>query len=126
MMPLVPAKIDAGWKFQRRKPARAPASAKQNIATYGSTGLAVRLMMPRVRAAINAMPDESPSRPSMKLMLLIMPTIQRKVTPAPIKPGVADDPLGVNGSLRLATATPGLIGAGVTFLWIVGMINSIN
>ena len=35
-----------------------------------------------------AMPDESPSRPSMKLMLLIMPTIQSKVTTAAMAPGI--------------------------------------
>ena len=33
--PLVPVKIDAGWKFQRRNPASAPASAKHRIATKG-------------------------------------------------------------------------------------------
>jgi len=33
-----------------------------------------------------------------------------------------NDPFAPSGTL----ATPGLIGAGVTFLWIVGMINSIN
>ena len=41
-----------------------------------------RLITPRVTAAIRAMPVESPSRPSMKLMLLIMPTIQSSVATA--------------------------------------------
>ena len=36
---------------------------------------------PSVTAAISAMPDDSPSRPSMKLMLLIIPTIQTIVNP---------------------------------------------
>ena len=39
----------------------------------------VRLMSPRVDAAMSAIPDDSPSSPSMKLMLLIIPTIQTMV-----------------------------------------------
>ena len=39
----------------------------------------VRLMSPSVTAAMKAIPDDSPSRPSMKLMLLIIPTIQKTV-----------------------------------------------
>ena len=44
------------------------------------SGCAVREMMPRVRAAMSETPVDSPSRPSMKLMLLIMPTIQSVVS----------------------------------------------
>ncbi len=39
----------------------------------------VRLMSPRVTAAMNAIPDDRPSRPSIQLMLLIIPTIQKIV-----------------------------------------------
>ena len=39
-------------------------------------------MRPSVTAAIRAIPDDRPSSPSMKLMLLIMPTIQKIVNPA--------------------------------------------
>src|ERR1035437_11194637 len=104
MIPLVPAKIDAGWKFQRRKPASAPARTKQNIATYGWTGAAVRLITPRVRAAIKAMPDERPSRPSMKFMLLIISTIQISVATTAKAPEIASVPLAENGSLMVVTA----------------------
>ena len=36
---------------------------------------------PRVTAAISAIPDDRPSSPSMKLMLLIIPMIQTIVNP---------------------------------------------
>ena len=39
----------------------------------------VRLSTPSVTAAMSAIPVDSPSRPSMKLMLLIIPTIQTTV-----------------------------------------------
>ena len=35
MTPLVPVKIEAGWKFQRRNPSSAPARAKQRTAISG-------------------------------------------------------------------------------------------
>ncbi len=44
--------------------------------------VAVSEINPRVAAAIRAMPEDSPSSPSMKLMLLIIPTIQTIVNPA--------------------------------------------
>ena len=53
----------------------------------------VRLMRPSVVAAMSAIPDDSPSSPSMKLMLLIIPTIQTIVnatanaSPRTIAPG---------------------------------------
>src|SRR3954462_14797925 len=77
--PLVPVKIDAGWKFQRRNPSRAPARAKHNTATSGWPTWVVRLITPNVTAAMNDTPDESPSRPSIQLILLIIPTIQKIV-----------------------------------------------
>ena len=46
----------------------------------------VRLMIPSVTAAMNAIPDDSPSRPSIQLMLLIIPTIQKIVRPAATSP----------------------------------------
>ena len=82
----MPTKIDAGWKFQRRKPRSAPASAKQRIATYGAPEATVRLTTPSVSAAMTPIPDDRPSRPSMKLMLLIIPVIQMIVNPAAITP----------------------------------------
>ena len=42
--------------------------------------------MPSVTAAMNAIPDDSPSRPSIQLMLLIIPTIQKIVRPAATGP----------------------------------------
>ena len=41
----------------------------------------VRLMTPRVTAAMSATPVDSPSSPSIQLMLLIIPTIQNTVKP---------------------------------------------
>ena len=46
----------------------------------------VRLMIPSVTAAMKATPDDSPSRPSIQLMLLIIPTIQKMVRPAATSP----------------------------------------
>ena len=51
----------------------------------------VRLMIPSVTAAMKATPDESPSRPSIQLMLLIIPTIQKIVRPAATGPGRSGD-----------------------------------
>ena len=45
---------------------------------------------PRVTAAMKATPDDSPSRPSIQLMLLIIPTIQKIVRPGRDRPGEAD------------------------------------
>ena len=69
-------KIDAGWKFQRRNPSSAPASAKHRTATNGWPTATVSEITPSVTAAISPTPDERPSRPSIQLMLLIMPRIQ--------------------------------------------------
>src|SRR5487761_2363535 len=68
--------MEAGWRFQRRKPRSAPPIAKQKSATTGWAMGPVRLIVPSVSTAMSATPDESPSSPSMKLMLLIMPRIQ--------------------------------------------------
>ena len=73
----------AGWKFQRRNPSSAPARAKHRTAISGCRATwVVRLMMPSVTAAMNAIPDDRPSSPSIQLMLLIIPTIQKTVSPA--------------------------------------------
>ena len=74
-------KIDAGWKFQRRNPSSDPARAKHRTPMNGWLVAVVIEIRPRVTAAISAMPDDSPSRPSMKLMLLIIPMIQTIVNP---------------------------------------------
>ena len=68
----------AGWKFHGRKPASEPASTAHSSATIGWHGPAVSEMTPSVSAAMSETPVDSPSSPSMKLMLLIMPTIQRR------------------------------------------------
>ena len=81
-------KIDAGWKFQRRNPSSEPARAKHRIPMNGWATTVVSEIRPRVAAAISAMPDDSPSRPSMKLMLLIMPTIHS--IEKPMANGVAE------------------------------------
>ena len=60
---------------------------------------------PRVTAAISAMPDDRPSRPSMKLMLLIIPTIQTSVNPTAKGPTrmMLSEP---NGLLMKVTVIP--------------------
>ncbi len=59
----------------------------------------VREISPSVTAAMSAIPDESPSRPSMKLMLLIIPMIQTIVKPAANGPSSTIEP-GPNGLAR--------------------------
>ena len=56
-------------------------------------------MSPRVTAAMSAIPDDSPSSPSMKLMLLIIPMIQIIVNPIANGPWSTIAP-GPNGLLR--------------------------
>ena len=51
-----------------------------------------RLIRPSVTAAMIATPDDSPSRPSIQLMLLIIPTIQKIVNPMATMAREADDP----------------------------------
>ena len=55
-------------------------------------------MSPSVAAAMRAMPEDSPSRPSMKLIELIIPTIQTIVNPAANGPSSRMLP-GPNGLL---------------------------
>ena len=47
--------------------------------------------MPSVTAAMNATPDDRPSSPSIQLMLLIIPTIQKTVSPAATTPVPANE-----------------------------------
>ena len=80
---------------------------------------AVSEIRPSVTAAISAMPDESPSSPSMKLMLLIMPRIQsienpiangpvRRMFPGPERVGdERDGDPGEDGEQRRGRAGPG-------------------
>ena len=77
--PVVPMKTLAGWKFQGRKPASEPARIAHSSATIGCYRPTVIEMTPRVTAAMSETPVDRPSSPSMKLMLLIMPTIQSAV-----------------------------------------------
>ena len=53
-------------------------------ATNGWLTSWVRLITPSVIAAISPSPDDRPSSPSMKLMLLIIPAIQRIEMPLAI------------------------------------------
>ena len=99
-------KIDAGWKFQRRNPSRDPASAKHSTPMNGWLVAVVIEISPSVTAAISAMPDDSPSRPSMKLMLLIIPTIQTIVNPIAYGP-VEDDVAGAERVVEEGHRDPG-------------------
>ena len=65
----------------------------------------VRLMSPSVTAAMNAIPDDRPSRPSIKLMLLIIPTIQKIVKPAANEPSNRMTP-GPNGLATKSIVMP--------------------
>ena len=62
---------------------------------------------PSVTAAISAIPDDSPSRPSMKLMLLIIPMIQTIVKPIAIRRRRAGSLPGPNGLLMNVDGDPG-------------------
>ena len=105
MTPEVPRKIEAGWKLKRRKPRSAPASTTQSNATYGWPTWTLRLSTPSVRAAIRAIPVERPSSPSMKFMLLIIPTIQMTVNAIAngVQKAIASGP---NGLLITLTPSP--------------------
>ena len=76
----------------------------------------VRLISPRVAAAMSEIPDDSPSSPSMKLMLLIIPTIQTIVnatanaSPRTIWPGPT-------GLAMLSTVTPAATAPRATASW---------
>ena len=70
----------AGWKLYGRKPSSEPASRAHSTATTGWTGATTSEMTPSVVTAISEMPASRPSSPSMKLTLLIMPTIHSVVT----------------------------------------------
>ena len=65
----------------------------------------VRLMSASVTAAINAIPDERPSSPSIQLMLFIIPTIQNIVNPAASTPSKRMTP-GPNGLLMTSIPMP--------------------
>ena len=62
-------------------------------------------MIPSTIAAMSPIPDDRPSRPSMKLMLLIIPAIHRIVTTTPTMPsnGTTRDP---NGFAMKSTVIP--------------------
>ena len=66
--------------------------AQQGDVAAGRTGRrsTVRLIRPRVNAAIRPIPLDRPSRPSIQLMLLIMPTIQKIVKATPHAPSSVD------------------------------------
>ena len=73
----------------------------------------VRLITPRVTAAMRAIPDDSPSSPSMKLMLLIIPTIQTTTNSAPQMPSRRITP-GPNGLAMAPTVIPSPTGMRAT------------
>ena len=106
----------AGWKFQRRNPSSAPASAKHSTAMNGCETVTVSEIRPRVSAAMRAMPDDSPSRPSMKLMLLIIPTIHSIVNPVANGPSSRIVPLP-NGLLRYVIVMPAATASSATPSW---------
>ncbi len=76
----------------------------------------VRLMIPSVTAAMNAIPDESPSRPSIQLMLLIIPTIQKMVRPAATRPSKRMRS-GPNGLATNVIETPRKTARQATAIW---------
>ena len=58
--------------------------------------------MPSVTAAMNATPVDRPSRPSIQLMLLIIPTIQKIVSPAatgPVVNRIGPPPSGIGDEI---------------------------
>ena len=96
-VPAEPMKTRAGWKFHGRKPASAPARQAHSRATAGWSMADPREIRPSVTAAIRATPVESPSSPSIQLMLLIMPAIQKTVNPTAngVENGMTPPPAGL-------------------------------
>ena len=71
---------------------------------------------PRVAAAISAIPDDSPSSPSMKLIELIIPTIHTTVNPTAYGPVSTMLP-GPNGLATFATVTPAATASPASASW---------
>ena len=72
--PESPMKIRAGKKLWRRKPRQAPRMIAENAAAVGL--LSDSAIIAKVPPAIPHTPAASPSRPSRKLTMFIMATIQ--------------------------------------------------
>ena len=80
-----------------------------------ATTWVVRLMIPSVTAAMKATPDDRPSRPSIQLMLLIIPTIQKMVSPAATGPVKRKS--GPNGFVMKVIDTPRATAAPARAIW---------
>ena len=109
-------KIEAGWKFQRRNPSSEPDRAKHSTPMNGWATAVVSESSPRVAAAMSAIPDDSPSRPSMKLIELIMPTIHTIVNPTANTPSSGMLP-GPNGLLTEVIVIPPNTANAATTSW---------
>ena len=79
-----PGEDRGGVEVPAQEPEQRPGQreAEHRDQRLAAADLVVRLMMPRVTAAMKATPEDRPSRPSIQLMLLIIPTIQKTVRPA--------------------------------------------
>ncbi len=82
----------------------------------GCETVTVSEISPRVSAAMSAIPVDSPSSPSMKLMLLIIPTIHSMVNPVANAPssGIVPAP---NGLLRYVIVIPAATASSATPSW---------
>ena len=80
MLPVSPMKILAGLKLYRKNPRAEPARAAVNRATTMTSCCSATRKI--VMEAITATPAARPSRPSMRLTVLVSPTIQNTVAGA--------------------------------------------
>ena len=83
--PASPMKIRAGWKLWGRKPRQAPSTdgghERADVVRADGTDVGEALAVEeRAAAAMATMPAASPSRPSMKLMALVMPITHSTVS----------------------------------------------
>ena len=77
-LPQSPINILAGWKLKNRNPVKAPDRA--SITTARTTLPCHRASIAITAQAIPDIPAARPSKPSMRLMALVTPTIHRMVT----------------------------------------------
>lgn len=74
--PVSPINVLAGLKLNGKKPIKEPARAViSNIAINGDDGFNINIIN-NEKQEINVIPDDNPSRPSIKFMAFVIPTIQ--------------------------------------------------
>ena len=73
--PTSPIKVLAGLKLKGKNPTIAPASAVINKIAIRGDSFNVKIIISEIQE-IKVIPEDSPSNPSIKLIALVIPTIQ--------------------------------------------------